>query len=681
MDDRANEAIAWNNIGTAYAGLAEYQKALDAYTSALQINRSTDNRRFVAINLNNIAWVYDQLADRQRALTFYQESLEIVRKMNDRRLVAVTINNIAETHAELGEYHKAAELHKEALALRRLAGEADGEANSLNNLGKVYAKLGDRDKARDHLEQALAKHRITGNRHMMAHTLRNLGELDCETRDFERAQQRLDEALETSRAIRDPNGEAAALADIARLERDRGNLSGAHQRADEALGVLESVRLAVASPKLRASFFASVRDLQELNIEVLMRLNEERRGNGFDAAALLASERGRARSLLEMLGEGAAEIRRGVDAGLLTRERQLEQLISAKAERQLRLLGGKHAEAEAHAISQELDSLALELEQVQSRIRESSPQYAALIKPTPLNLQEIQTKILDRDTVLLEYALGKDKSFLWLVTGSSLDVFDLPPRAEIESAAKHLYQLLTARNQKPLNETPAARAARVRQADLDFPAAAEKASRLLLGPTASLIQDKRLLIIGEGVLQYLPFAALTDPAAAATPVPLAVNHEIVTAPSASVVAVLRDETARRKPAEKALAILADPVFSADDARISQKPKLSVTRSVAAGEAMRAAAAGIQGLPRLRFSRNEAEEIARLAPAESTLKALDFEASRETVMRPDLADYRIIHFATHSLLDNQRPELSGVVLSLFDQFGRPQNGLPAPLRHL
>jgi CHAT domain-containing protein len=82
--------------------------------------------------------------------------------------------------------------------------------------------------------------------------------------------------------------------------------------------------------------------------------------------------------------------------------------------------------------------------------------------------------------------------------------------------------------------------------------------------------------------------------------------------------------------------------------------------------------GTQDFVRLRFSRNEAEEIARLAPS-ATLKALDFDASRKTAMSPDLAQYRIVHFATHSLLNNEHPELSGVVLSLVDRDGRQQNG--------
>jgi CHAT domain-containing protein/tetratricopeptide (TPR) repeat protein len=667
LGDRTSEAISLNNIGTAYSGLGESQQALDAYRAALDINRSLDKRRNVAINLNNIAWVYANLGERQRALSFYRESLGLARAIGDQRTVASTLNNIANIYSDLGHYSKAIELHREALPLRRATGDVDGEANTLTNLGSAYAKLGDLKRARAELELALAIHRKSENRYMMARTLRHLGDVRLESGARAPALVYLHEALDISRAIQDPSGESAALASLARAERDGGHLLQAHELASEALAALESSRLRVLSPSLRATLFASARDLQELNIELLMGLHTERPNDGFDAAAVLASERGRARSLLELLAESGAEIRRGVDPSLLDRERALELLISGKAEQRMRLLGGEHTKAEAIAMGSELGKLTAELEQIQSRIRETSPQYAALTQPVPLNLREIQTRVLEPDTVLLEYSLGASKSYLWTVTPSSINSFVLPPRAEIESAARRMFDLITARNQKPAKETAVARAARLRQADQAYTSVAERASSLLLTSAGPQMVNKRLLIVGEGVLQYLPFAALPEPTADvhAQPVPLMVNHEIITAPSASVIAVLRQETAGRKPADRAVAVLADPVFSADDPRVVQDTRdfMNATSNGSASP----------DFVRLRFSRNEAEEIARLSPGDATFKALDFDASRQTALRGDLGQYRIVHFATHSLLDNEHPELSGIVLSLVDRSGRPQNG--------
>ena len=274
------------------------------------------------------------------------------------------------------------------------------------------------------------------------------------------------------------------------------------------------------------------------------------------------------------------------------------------------------------------------------------------------------------------YALGAKRSFLWAVTPSSMDVFELPARAEIETAARRTYELLTARNQNPQGEPAAQRATRTRKADEAYFEAAAKVSAMLLAPAVKRIAGKRLLIVGEGVLQYLPFGALPEPGAEKR-VPLIIGHEIVTAPSASVVSVLRRDTAGRKQAPRSVAILADPVFSATDARIASQLRAAPrpgAKMAPTTEAHRSGAdVGVQEFLRLRFSRIEAEEIARLAPAASTLKAVDFDASRETVLNADLGQYRIVHFATHSLLNNEHPELSGVVLSLVDRAGNEQNG--------
>jgi CHAT domain-containing protein len=194
----------------------------------------------------------------------------------------------------------------------------------------------------------------------------------------------------------------------------------------------------------------------------------------------------------------------------------------------------------------------------------------------------------------------------------------------------------------------------------------------LLQPLAAELKQKRLVIVADGVLQYLPFSALTLTDGER---PLIFDHEIVTLPSASVLAVLREEFGQRKPASRLLAVLADPVFSANDSRLGMATKTAepANHSSATDVQRSAIESGLGGLVRLRFSRQEAEEIARLAGDKRNLKALDFSASRSLVTKDNLSDYRIVHFATHGLINNQNPDLSGVVLSLVDEQGRPQNG--------
>ena len=147
---------------------------------------------------------------------------------------------------------------------------------------------------------------------------------------------------------------------------------------------------------------------------------------------------------------------------------------------------------------------------MQSQIREHSPRYAAWAHPQPLGLNEIQSKVLDDETVLLEYALGSERSYLFAVTTHSLDVYTLPEKGTIERVCRRLYELLTARDRKPLQEAPASRAVRIRQADEAWAAAAQKTGRMLLTPARAAIGHRRLLVVAEGVLSYVPFGALPD---------------------------------------------------------------------------------------------------------------------------------------------------------------------------
>ncbi|HYN26307.1 MAG TPA: CHAT domain-containing protein [Pyrinomonadaceae bacterium] len=477
---------------------------------------------------------------------------------------------------------------------------------------------------------------------------------------------------------------------IARLKRDRGNLTEARTYMDTALSIIESIRTKVASQELRASFLASVKHCYELYTDLLMHMHQQQPNVGYDALALQISERARARSLLELLAESRAQIRQGVDPLLLEREHNLQLLLNAKAERQMRLLSGAPTAEQAQAAAKEIAALTTEYQQVEAQIRQNSPRYAALTQPQPLSLREIQTQVLDSETLLLEYSLGEHQSYVWAVTPTSLHSYELPERTEIETAARRVYELLTARNRRLDGETAEARRARVAQADAAYPEAAAALSKMLLGPVASQLGKKRLLIVSDGALQYVPFAALPEPATTAiarpgAQPPLIVGHEIVSLPSASTLSVLRREVGERRPATKIVAVLADPVFDKDDERLKS---VNVIKKIGApvGQSPEPSLPGgvertrgdigddlAQRLPRLYGTRHEATAITSLVSTREGMQALDFAANRTTATSAELSQYRIVHFATHGFINNVHPELSGIVLSLVDQAGQPQDG--------
>jgi CHAT domain-containing protein len=581
------------------------------------------------------------------------------------------------------------------------------EAAALGNLGSAHLALGDRQKAADFYNQELTLCRRLGARRCLAAALDSLGNLSFLLGEREKSLEYLDQSLHLFRLAGERRSEVNALHGLARTNYSLGNLDEARKQIEAALEIRESLRANLARQDLRASFFGSVQNGFDLYIDLLMSLHEKDPAAGFDARALQASERARARSLLEQLAESNADIRQGVDAELLERERVLQQQLNAKAAARTNAFNRNGGEAMVAAFDKEIADLTSRYREVEARIRMSSPRYAALTQPQPLSVREVQ-QLLDENTILLEFALGEKRSWLWAVTRNSLNCHELPPRAEIETAARNIHELLGARQPKPgLSETEQLK--RITEADAKLPAESAGLSRMLLGPIAAALQrewkGKRLAIVAAGALEYLPFAALPLPerepnsqSAIRNPQwlqPLIADREIVNLPSASVLAAIRRETSGRQAASKTLAVLADPVFEQHDPRLAMAKKKSAAAddlavSVRSAEPSAPASAlpselarsvrsfhrasfGRNGFGRLVFSREEADAIARLAPRDSLLKATGFAANRQLAAGGELGRYRIVHFATHGLINSEHPELSGLVLSLVDETGKPRDG--------
>jgi CHAT domain-containing protein/Tfp pilus assembly protein PilF len=702
IHDRSGQGVILNNIGTSYSNLSEYQKAMDAYTEALNIARELGQEQDEALRLNNLAWLYSAVGDDESAIKYYTQSVAIFRRIKDDWRLAQALTNLGSSYAGIHDYARALELYDEALLLHRKGGNQGGLANTLNNAAFAYNKLGEREKALKHYLEAVSILRASPEPRLLVSALHNLGTLSRQMGDRQKANDYLRESWQINRSIGNRRGEAESLGAIARLELDAGDLESARKHCDEALAIFDSLRSRITNPKLRLWFSQASRRVQEINLDALLRSHRAQPGAGYDAAIVAGMEKARARSLVELLGESQARLHEGVDPALLDQEVALRRAIAGKAQAQERLLAGKPTEEQAAQAARELDRLTREYDQLQSAIREKSPAYAALTMPLPLTLSDIQANVLDEDTLLLEYALGEEKGFLVAVTPHSLDVFELPGREAIEAAARRVYDLLTAHNLTVPGETLQQRTLRLRRARAEYPLAAADLSRMVLGPAASRLGTKRLLIVAEGALQYVPFSALPEPVAGprGKSQPLIVRHEVVTAPSASVLAVIRNGASQRPAAEKLLAVVADPVFDAVDPRIArhEDPRIAQHEDprIARHEAPRiarhekdasaahpanassditrsGAESGMPSFERLRFSRREAEQIARLVEGPGKFTALDFAASRATATSPDLAQYRIIHFATHGIINNQHPELSGLVLSLVDEKGGPVDG--------
>jgi tetratricopeptide (TPR) repeat protein len=427
------EAATLNDIGRVYRILGETRKALEKYNEALPIRRATGDRRGEADTLNNIGAAYQSLGETGKALEKFNEALPIRRATGDRKGEVVTLTNIGAAYELLGEARKALEKYDEALPIARAIGYRSGEATTLDNMGLAYQSLGEARKALDKFNEALPIIRAIGDRSMEGCTLHNIGAAYDSLGETQKALDKINEALSIIRAVGQRREEALALLRIAQVEQKRGNLALARQSIEQAISIIESMRANISGQELRASFFASRQVFYQSYIDVLMRMQRQSPAAAFDAQALEASERARARSLLELLAESRTDLRQGVDSSLLERERSFQQLLNAKAAAQVALLNHKHTPAQAEALAKEIASITTDYEELRAQIRARSPRYAALTQPQPLGLAEIQQQVLDPDTLLLEYSLGNDASYLFVVSQRSISWRRLPKRAEVEA--------------------------------------------------------------------------------------------------------------------------------------------------------------------------------------------------------------------------------------------------------
>ncbi|NEN87416.1 MAG: tetratricopeptide repeat protein [Okeania sp. SIO3H1] len=659
IGDRSGEADTISAIATFYEYLGDYQPSLESYQQALAIFRDVGSLLGQAQTLDSIATIYRIQEKYKRALKSAQEAEEIWEKQGNNYGQVSTLSTIVRIYEDKSDYEPALAAADKILSLGEKFQQTFHNAIGLALKGKIYLAMEDYEKALTSYTEALEITRNIGNRKLEAPILDNIGNIYKSSDKPTKAIDSYQQALTLWEQLGDRPGQIKTRFFIAETQRNQGNLTIALETIEAALDIVESQRTKIASSELRASYFATVQDYYEFYIDLLMELHQQQPNKDYEGKALQANERSRARTLLEILTEANADIRQGVDPELLRQEKLLLQQLEALEERRVKLLSGETIPEQIKAIEQDRETILRQYQQTQAQIRATSPRYAALTQPQPLTLNEIQKKVLDDETLLLQYSLGEKRSYLWAVSKTEINSYQLPPRTEIEKAA--LEFRLTITDSRERGNIP------------KVDTTTDALSKILLEPVADKLKEKRLLIVSDGMLQYIPFAALSLPATTSEDAgyqPLIVNHEIINLPSASTVAILRQETATRRPAPKTVAIIADPVFNPEDERVSG---VNATSTASISQMTRAARdVGIKW-ERLPGTREEAEAIMALVPEGERTESFDFQANRETVNSRELGKYRILHLATHGFANSQKPELSGVVMSLVNKNGSWQNG--------
>jgi CHAT domain-containing protein/tetratricopeptide (TPR) repeat protein len=690
------EANVRNSLGVIYDTWADSQSALDNYESALAIFRQLKDPRNEAHVLENIGMLYVEYDDPQRALQHLQSARSIRETFNEPRGLGIVLHHIGTAYMLLGQYQEALTSLDRGRKASTMANDQQFVAYTLVSMGLVHVELGENTKALDYYQQALKLQETIEDRRGQAITLDKMGQVYGRLNQPARAVENFDQALTRWQELNDRQGKALTFYGLARVERDQNKLREASAHGAEAIRIVESLRSTITSYQLRVNYFAARQDYYDLDIDTRMQIAQAIGSKEDAAAALSVAERARARSFIDLLVDARAEIRADADQQLTQRSRKLEEEISALGERLIRVrndsvsrarlrvrnesnqpsiktnLRDRSPSQDSARMEAHYQELVRELDENEAKIRARSPSYARVKRSETLSAQQIQ-HLLDADTVLLEFALGERRSYLWFVTPTEIASFQLPKRLEVEKAVSDFRKAIIAFEPQRNDEPKAEYLARSNAALARYHEAGKKLSEIVLGQVWSKLGNRRVVIVADGALQYVPFEALLIPGPNAAP--LLSQNEIIYQPSASTLALIRDRPPHQ--ANKSVAIFADPVFDSGDGRVPAAARRMSTLGSDLGRALRDlgddGAADSSRLTRLFFSAEEADAIYAVAAPGSAMKMVSFAASRAAALNPDLKSFRIVHFATHGILNDQHPELSGIVLSLVNEQGEPQNG--------
>jgi CHAT domain-containing protein len=659
-NDPQLQVAALQILGSDYLNQGELRRARSTYDQALDL----------AIRIGDIhqqGFVVSDLARYSRFLgespvNLYEQAATLGSQSGDSLLQLEALSDLVSEYIPRGLLLPARNAARSEMRLSNIINNPVLTATALRDSGKVALATGNIDTAIADFNRALATNLVANSVSDQAEGQLQLGRaLEFAHRTSE-VRDHYVRAAALAASVNDAASQAEAYYYIALLDASQGSLSSALDNVDRCVGLAESLRDRAGSQDAKTNWFGTVHRYYSLQIDLLTRssASDDQIRHAFEV-----SEASRGRALLELLKRAEVERRQGVDPALLRRETQLDETLADLNRQEIDLL--KHASPNyANALSTQLAALASAQSLLSDELGRRYPHVESPIAST-IDSHAAQ-QLLGPDELLLEYSLGTSRSYLWAVTSSQFFGFSLPSQRQIETSVRRLRDVL---------QQPCTSAVCEAERDQHLRRMAKRLSDTLIAPASTLMSRPHVIIVPDGALASLSFAILPMPGSKFAPHPLVQSHAISYLPSISTLQALRARQPARTPSTRLVAVFADPVFESDDPRLlaPSLPRVSPNSSVA--RSLREWVLGpnhrTAEIPRLPATRREATAIASAASPGSTLIHMGFDANLDTALSPDLANYRILHFATHSVFDPARPTASGILLSLYSRDGTRRDG--------
>jgi tetratricopeptide (TPR) repeat protein len=641
--DRRGIVFCRKSIAAIRRARGELAGALEDYRGTLSALAATPYPMIEGETWNDLGILFHRMADYDEALRAFATARTVWQQMSNRVGEVDTLTSRAETLLELGDTVGAKADLEQALAIANADGLKSGQTRALRVLGSAVLRAGNLVEAQRYFAASARLAHATGEIAAESYARRALGDVEHRRGRLPQALREDRAALALVRRAADRDGEAATLEQLARDAAAAGELDAAKSDIDAALKINETQRGEINDPSLRTSYFAAMRAYPDTEVDILMRLDRRDPDAGYARAALGAAERARARSLGDMFAERSIALARGAPPELAAAQRNAEERLSMAAFRLARAdaqasgpgdgngnAGG--ASARRQVLVDAVDDASLALDEIRGRVRSANPRYADLLQPTTLDSADVQRRLLPPDGAVLEYWLGSRESYVWVLSRDAFRVLRLAPRAVIERRAATLKSLLRTPVAAPAAGGFAALAESESHASHSIAAAADALAGLLRAGDTLRGLPRQVAIVADGSLAQIPFGVLPVRPGGPTWGSL---HDLSYLPSLTTLKWLRRPSDEQTAGPPSVAVLAAPILPPG-----------------------------QAAP-LPYSRAEAESIAALLPADRVWLALGADASRAKVLTTDWHRFTIVHFATHALVDLERPELSGIELSAPD----------------
>jgi CHAT domain-containing protein/uncharacterized protein HemY len=646
IDSPQAEASSLTNLGNVYNSQGKYEQAIDFYQQSLAIKREIGDRQGEANSLANLGSVYDSQGKYEQAIDFYQQSLTIAREIESPHLEATSLGNLGSVYNSQGKYAQAIDFNQQSLTIAREIESPQTESNALTNLGNVYSNLGNDEKSIDFHQQSLAIARKIESPHLEATSLGNLGNVYSGMEEYEKAIAFHQQSLVIFREIGEPQEEAASLTNLGNVYNNLADYDQAVDLYQQSLVINREIGdrqgEATALGNLGVAYYSLADYEQAVNLyQQSLAIKREIGDRQGEANAL--TNLGEAYLKKKVLASAVSSL---FDAISIYESLRTSELLDQDRINFFETQTQAYTDLVRALVSQNQYSDALEVSErgrtrsfvhlISGRLAESSETQTL---EDSLSFGDMQKVAEAQQSVLVEYSLvtTPDDTFL-------LYIWVMQPTGKLDF------------RQVPLGDDPARLAELVRQSresigvrgrgfvlaepDRTETAATDKLRelhQLMIEPIADLLPtdpEKQVVFIPQGDLFLVPFPALMN----ASGEYLVEQHTMLTAPSIQVLDLTRQQA----------------TANADNASADLTALLAVGNPVMPEVWNPETGVSAQLLP-LMGAEQEANAVADFFNTEALLGA----EATEQIVKQQMGNARIVHLATHGLLEYGTPEESGV----------------------